>query len=188
MRRLAVCTAMFFLVILASSVARGGRAVAYMQVSATILPWLRYTIIEEPGSLDVGGVGGGLEEHHENDHDRHDAGLEGHYGEKAHEKAGKEPQTLEVEPGTILSITTNTTEGYVLSVQSLPSPVFTVVKVELKDRGQSFFLGPGESVALHLPYDGKGSDTLELSYDFTLSPEALPGSYPWPIIVSVEPL
>jgi len=185
MRRLALCPAMFFLVILASGTAQGGRAVAYMQVSATILPWLRYTILEEPGSLDIGG---GLEEHHESDHDLHDASPEGHHGERAHEKSWQGPRTLEVEPGTILSITTNTTEGYVLSVQSLPSPVFTVVKVELKESGQSFFLRPGESVALHLPYEGKGTDTLELSYDFTLSTGVAPGSYPWPIVVSVEPL
>lgn len=173
---------MFFAVVLASGVARGGRAVAYMQVSATILPWLRYTIIEEPGSLDVAGD---LEEYHAGDLGQ-DHGEKKEAGDERDKTAEK--RTLEVEPGTVVSITTNTREGYILSVQSLPSPVFTVVKVKVKDSGQSFFLAPGQDVALHLPYDGKSSDTLRLSYDFTLSPGVPPGSYPWPIIVRVEPL
>jgi hypothetical protein len=195
MRRLAVCTVMFFLLVLSSGAAEGGRAITFMQVNLTILPWLRYSIVKEPSVLEVVGD---LEQDYEDDRGHHEEGRDRHHGgEKDRSEQGERQdgmgrfarsRTLEIERGTVVSITTNTTEGYILSVLSLPSPVFTVVKVELKESGQSFSLGPGRSVAIHVPYSGRSRDTLELSYDFTLSPGVESGSYPWPIVVRVDPL
>jgi len=185
MKKSAICMMILFLVLLSAGAANAGRAVAMMQVRATILPWLRYTIIAEPVALVVT-----ASEEQENErvgeHGRDEADKESRREEG--EKNNAEKSVVEIERGTLLSVDTNTTDGYVLSVQSFESGAFTTVKIRVEDGGPSFALAPGGSVEVHLPYNGRRSDVIALSYDFYISPYAEVGSYPWPLIVTVHPL
>jgi len=190
MKKSAICMMVLFLVLLAAGAANAGRAITLMQVRATILPWLRYTIIAEPAALVVT-----ASEEQENErvgeHGRDEADDEADKEsrrEEGEKKYAAEKRAIEIERGTLLSVDTNTTDGYVLSVQSFESNAFTTVKIKVEDGGPSFALAPGGSVEVHLPYNSRRSDVIALSYDFSISPYAEAGSYPWPIIVTVHPL
>ena len=117
----------------------------------------------------------------------------------------------EVNNGTIISVTSNTTNRYVISVSARPLPsaedneekknekrkkdhdgedsaaeVYTYVTVTVD--GRTFGTAPGGSVDIQMPATSQTNDTTRLSYRFTLSPGVASGTYPWPIVVTVYPL
>lgn len=107
-----------------------------------------------------------------------------------------------VNNGTIISVTTNNSNGYVISVSANPLvstedkkdkdgedrvfEVYTYVTVMVD--GRSFGVAPGGNVDINMPATSKTNDTKRLSYKFTLSPGAGAGTYPWPIVVAVYPI
>lgn len=113
-----------------------------------------------------------------------------------------------VENGTILSVTTNNPNGYIISIYANPlvSTEDKKDKMDKKDKdgedrvfevytsvtvtvdGRSFGIAPGGSVEIHMSATSKTNDTKRLSYRFTLPPGAGAGAYPWPIVVTVYPM
>lgn len=117
----------------------------------------------------------------------------------------------EVKNGTIVSVTTNVAEGYIISIYAYPL-VSTEDKEDKKDKkhkkdeegedretevytyvtvtvdGTSFGVAPGSSVDIHMPASSMTNDSKSLSYKFTLSPHVEAGTYPLPITVTVYPL
>lgn len=113
-----------------------------------------------------------------------------------------------VNNGTIISVTTNNSNGYVISVSANPL-VSTEDKKDKRDKkdkdgedrvfevytyvtvmvdGRSFGVAPGGNVDINMPATSKTNDTKRISYKFTLSPGAEAGTYPWPIVVAVYPM
>jgi len=161
----------FFIFLVLGSEAYGGKTSTLMHIRATIPPQLNYSILHEPAALEI------------TDENTEDKDKENERNNKHEEKKNRE---LKIKDGTILSVDTNTTEGYILSVQSLPSNVFISVKIKVEGNGPKFRLSPGGSVEVHIPYSGKSHDVLSLSYKFYLSPGVDTGVYPWPILVTVH--
>jgi hypothetical protein len=57
--------------------------------------------------------------------------------------------------------------------------------VHIKGLGQEVFIGPGTG-SVYVP-DSSGTDTYALSYRFILSKDAHPGTYAWPVLVTISP-
>ncbi len=93
----------------------------------------------------------------------------------------------DVHVGTVLSVTTNDTNGYIISVNSYGVEAVTSIVVTT-DGGVSYVISLDGGVEIHEPYSGSTSEIKKLSYRFYLSPEAEAGFYPWPIIVTAYPL
>lgn len=92
---------------------------------------------------------------------------------------------------TSVTTTTNSTNGYALSVlllnttsgklQVYPSGVLTVDAV-------TYTLMPGSYAHVNVPYTGVHTQTKVLSYRFNLNPRLKPGTYNWPISITASPL
>lgn len=118
----------------------------------------------------------------------------------------------EVNNGTSVSVTTNSSNGYVISISAQPLvsaenkdkdeknknhkkdkgdndrtlAVYTYVTVTID--GRYFGTAPGGSVDFQMPATSKTNNTTRLSYRFALSPNVEADTYPWPIVVTVYPL
>lgn len=88
---------------------------------------------------------------------------------------------------TVISVTTNDTNGYMISVMSHSIENVTSIVVTTDD-GVSYVIYPGGGVEIHIPYSRTTTVIKKLSYRFYLSPDAENGFYPWPIIVTVYPM
>lgn len=92
---------------------------------------------------------------------------------------------------TTVTTTTNSTNGYVLSVllryvyygvlQVYPSGTVTV-------DGAAYNLAPGVYTNVTIPYSGSPTVTKTLSYRLNLNPNLVPGTYQWPIMITASPL
>jgi len=179
--RIAIYPALVLLVVgLGAGPVRSAQSSSQMRVEVTVMPRVDYRIVREPAALVIPGDAheeerGGREEKHEKE-DR----------EGRVERHDRRRMEMKIKNGTIVSVETNSTDGYILSLQSVESHVFTSVRIKVEGIGESLRLTPGGSAEAHIPYNGKRRDLKRLSYVFTLSPEARPGSYPWPIVLTIR--
>lgn len=93
---------------------------------------------------------------------------------------------FEVVPeGTRISVSTNNPGGYAISLQAANVRYFSSVKVTTK-QGRTVTISHGKSADIHIHGPIDGTDMQKLSYRFDLSDDAKPGTYPWPITISVH--
>ena len=92
---------------------------------------------------------------------------------------------VEVNNVTIISVSTNNPDGYVISLQAAAVNYFSSVKVTTKE-GRTVSIAPGEGADIRIPGPINGTDIQKLSYKFTLTPSAIRGIYPWPITISIH--
>jgi len=92
----------------------------------------------------------------------------------------------EVNPGTVISVSTNSTSGYIISVHFAESDAFSSVEATVEHH--NYVISPGSDVDLYHAYKGSTSDTIKIGYRFVLSSSAMAAEYPWPIVVTVHPL
>ena len=90
--------------------------------------------------------------------------------------------------GTIVGVKSNSQDGYLLSVQSLSTELYTSVTVQIMGEGQLFEIPSGGSIGIHIPHSALERDIVVLNYIFHLSDEAKKGKYPWPIRVDANPI
>lgn len=92
---------------------------------------------------------------------------------------------------TTVTTTTNSTNGYVLSVL-LRSVTYGVLQVypsgTVTVDGVTYNLMPGVYTSVTIPYSGSPTLTKTLSYRFNLNPALVSGTYPWPITITASPL
>ncbi len=88
--------------------------------------------------------------------------------------------------GTIFSVKTNNTNGYIISVNCAETDTFTSIKV--KTGSNSVQLLPGGQVEIHEPYPGPHPEIKRLNFKFYLSSDVKPRLYRWPISVTIYPM
>jgi hypothetical protein len=88
---------------------------------------------------------------------------------------------VDVARATRLTVRTNSANGYLLAFES-SQPLFTDVQVS--GAGEPASITGGNGWVLQ-PFAGT-TVAMDLSYRFHLAPGVAPGSYPWPIGVSVR--
>lgn len=101
--------------------------------------------------------------------------------------AGIKKGYQDIDENTILSVTTNNTNGYIISVNCYGIDDVTSIVVTTDD-GVSYVISPGGGVEIHIPYSRSTTEIKKLSYRFYLLPDAEQGFYPWPIIVTAYPM
>lgn len=90
---------------------------------------------------------------------------------------------VEIRAASSVEVKTNTRSGYFLSFECF-DPTFRQVRVD--GLGRPAVIGSGSGI-VSMPNNGKAT-RLELSYRFILADNARPGSYPWPMTISVIPM
>jgi hypothetical protein len=90
---------------------------------------------------------------------------------------------LDVPSGSRLELKTNSHLGYLLTFDS---SLWLFKEVQVQGLINPVVLISGHAV-VHQP-SAKGTWTMDLSYRFILSEETKPGSYPWPLSLSVLPM
>jgi hypothetical protein len=80
----------------------------------------------------------------------------------------------------------NSPRGYLLVFEVAGVPESPVERVSVRGLGTEIEIGPGGGFVPR-PH-ARGPVSTELSYRFSLSRDARPGIYPWPLYVSVRPL
>jgi len=92
--------------------------------------------------------------------------------------------SIDVPAASRVLVKSNNPAGYLLTFEvNGPCPLLSSVLVNVG--GREFQLAPTGGWVL-LPYT-RGCAALEISYRFTLSGQARPGTYTWPLTVSVNP-
>lgn len=104
--------------------------------------------------------------------------------------------TKKVDNGTVISVSTNSASGYVISVSPQPlsaqaaqneTGIYSAVTVSVD--GRTYSIAPGGHAEIRMPpIVNTKKKTIRFNYRFTLSPGAGPGSYPWPVLITVFPL
>ncbi len=90
---------------------------------------------------------------------------------------------VDIRAASSIEVSTNTKDGYYLSFECFDT-AFRQVQVD--GLGRSAMVGSGSSI---IPMQNNGRVVrMELSYRFILSENVKPGSYPWPLTVSVIPM
>ena len=89
---------------------------------------------------------------------------------------------VDINAASRLQVKNNNPNGYLLTFQGIAQPF---KEIRVKGMGNELSLSSTGGFVLR-PYT-RGSDTVELSYRFVLSENAQPGTYAWPINVSVQP-
>jgi hypothetical protein len=91
---------------------------------------------------------------------------------------------LDVRSASLLELKTNSHQGYLLSFEGSLWP-FKEVQIQGL-ANHPVRLDSGHSL-VHQP-SARGKVTMNLDYRFILSGEAKPGSYSWPLLISVHPI
>jgi len=89
---------------------------------------------------------------------------------------------IDINAASRLQVKNNSPKGYLLAFQGIAQPF---KEIHIKGMGNDLSLSSAGGFVLR-PYI-KGNDTVELSYRFVLSENAQPGTYAWPVNVSVQP-
>jgi hypothetical protein len=87
---------------------------------------------------------------------------------------------LDIPAGTVLQVSTNDRDGYVLSF------AFTEMMVnqaEVRINGRSVLV-PADGGLVHLPFAGLAGQTIHITYRLFLAPGTTAGSYGWPVLVA----
>jgi len=85
-----------------------------------------------------------------------------------------------------IEVRENSPRGYLLVFEESGVPESPVERVLVRGLGAEIEVGPGGGFVPR-PH-ARGPVSAELSYRFSLSRDARPGTYPWPLSVSVRPL
>ncbi len=80
----------------------------------------------------------------------------------------------------------NSPRGYLFFFEESGVPYPPVERVSVRGLGTEIEIGPGGGFVPR-PH-ARGPVSVELSFRFSLSRDASPGTYPWPLSVSVRPL
>jgi hypothetical protein len=80
----------------------------------------------------------------------------------------------------------NSPRGYLLFFEESGVPELPVERVSVRGLGTEIEIGPGGGFVSR-PH-ARGPVSVELSFRFSLSRYARPGTYPWPLSVSVRPM
>ncbi len=91
---------------------------------------------------------------------------------------------VDSDAATIIEVKNNSPQGYMLMFESAGA---TFREVHVRGSGIDAVLTNGTGIITQ-PYAGKGAVKIELSYRFILSDGIMPGTYAWPLTVSVNPL
>jgi hypothetical protein len=90
---------------------------------------------------------------------------------------------VEVKASSLIEVKSNSANGYIISFKGISEPF---KEVFVQGLGREFQISSG-SGWVPRPYT-KGAVATELSYRFTLSENTKPGTYAWPLSISVQPL
>jgi len=93
----------------------------------------------------------------------------------------------DADSNTVIKVTTNNPNGFVISLYCESDDFFTSVSVTT-DTGSSYILTPGSTVDIYGPYEGLDPVVRQIDVRFFLSPNAQPIDYPWPIVITVNAL
>ena len=91
---------------------------------------------------------------------------------------------VEVPAASHVEIRSNDPRGYLLVFESQSGPEIPFQGVIVRGLGQEVQIGPGGGWVLRT--DARGPVTAELTYRFSLSEDAHPGTYPWPLVLSAR--
>jgi len=89
---------------------------------------------------------------------------------------------VDLNEGTLLHVATNDPHGYYLSF-FIEGRLIQSADVKIDGRIVSVQAGTG---LIHQPFPGISGETVDISYRLFLTPELIPGSYPWPILVAAS--
>lgn len=92
---------------------------------------------------------------------------------------------VDVREASTIEVSGNSPAGYVLMFESLGGPPGTFGEVDVRGLGRQVQLSAGGGWVVQPSV--RGTVTMELSYRFALGKEARPGSYRWPLSVSILP-
>jgi hypothetical protein len=90
---------------------------------------------------------------------------------------------LDVPSASLLELKTNSHQGYLLSFEG---SLWPFKEVQIQGLVNPVRLHSGHSL-VHQP-SARGKVTVNLDYRFILSGETKPGSYSWPLLISVHPI
>jgi hypothetical protein len=90
---------------------------------------------------------------------------------------------LEVRSASLLELKTNSDQGYLLSFEG---SLWPFKEVQIQGLANPVRLNSGQAL-VHQP-SARGKVTMNLDYRFILSEETKPGSYSWPLLISVHPI
>jgi len=93
---------------------------------------------------------------------------------------------VDVPAASRVEVRVNSPRGYLLVFEESGVPEPPVERVSVRGLGTEIEIGPGGGFVPR-PHT-HGPVSAELSYRFSLSRDARPGTYPWPLSVSVRPL
>ena len=93
---------------------------------------------------------------------------------------------VDVPAASRVEVRENSPRGYLLVFAECGVPEPLVARVSVRGLGTEIEVGPGGGFVPR-PH-ARGPVSAELGYRFSLSREARPGTYPWPLSVSVRPL
>jgi hypothetical protein len=92
-------------------------------------------------------------------------------------------------PGaTSITIDTNTTNGYVLSVQAMNYGAYASITFHVQGHSMSYQLLPGDFIEVHIPNPGTNPTTEILDFNINIAPGTSAGVYNWPVVVAAHPL
>ena len=86
---------------------------------------------------------------------------------------------VDIRRGLVLSVKTNSTNGYVLWI-ALNDDLLSNVKMFSENNAYSLSRSGGE---VHMPYQGNDYFEKEFSFRLYFSPKAKPGMYEWPLSI-----
>ncbi len=90
--------------------------------------------------------------------------------------------------GTSLTVDTNTTNGYVLSVQAMNYGGYSHITFQVQGVSTVYQVTPGGLVEVHIPYTGANPTVHTISYTVHIAAGTAPGAFAWPVVVSAHPL
>lgn len=93
---------------------------------------------------------------------------------------------VEVRAASRIEVKNNVAAGYLLVFDGINGPLRPFSQVYVQGLGREVQIGLGGGW-IPQPYTG-GAVTMELSYRFILSEDAQPGTYAWPLTLSVRPM
>jgi len=180
-----------FLSLLAASPVTAASSQTTLQVSARAVASLSFTVIEEPSHFRIR-QGKDIDGHDRRSKDRSDLDDEDERASK--ERTGRDDEDKRRQSGQtsvreriVVSVTTNSSNGYALQFQAAQLSAYRSARIKIKGIG-TVTLRPGESAQLPVRKLTQQADVRTITVVLKISSKAKPGRYPWPINVSAIPL
>jgi len=159
------------------NIAYAGSSTGQLHVSAQAVATLSFRLIDEPHYYRV--EGGDGESRHDEDADREEKRKEAGHKKEGHDFTIKESLKL--------AVTSNSRAGYAMVLEAMDSGPYREARIRIEGRGD-IELHAGQLA--QVPFRGLQSsrDIRTLKVTLTIPSDARPGTYLWPIHVSVVPL